>query len=226
MRDLFFVSATREAKEDTPLWISLQALGIRDCHFFEHNRRGLPECYNEYLDRLAGSDGILVLAHADVTVSDVFVREKVNQALTVFHIAGVVGSSCFDFHRPTPHYAWQIWPQEHLSGAVECGIDRRETVWCVFGATPRRCVLLDGMFLAIDLREIGDVRFDPRFPFHLYDIDFCVSAHLAQRTMGTTNVYLQHFSAGHYESEPYRQAMREFRAKWEPVFGPAPDPGP
>jgi hypothetical protein len=218
MKELLFVSATRGAKEHTPLWASLQALGVNSFHFFEHNQRGLPVCYNECLDRLAGSAQILVLAHSDITLADVFVREKVNHALTAYDIAGVVGSAWFDIHRQADNYAWQVWPAEYLSGAVEMGVGRESTTWCVFGSVPRRCVLLDGMFLAIDLQAIGNVRFDPRFAFHLYDIDFCVTAHLAQLKLGTTNVYLQHLSAGDYTSEAYRRSMRDFRAKWEPIF--------
>jgi len=222
MRPLFFVSASREAKEGTPLWVSLQALGIREYQFFENNRRGLPECYNECLDKMAGSDRILVLAHSDLTLADVFVREKVNQALTVFDILGVVGSATFDIRKATEHYAWRIWPPEQLSGAVEHGFGREATQWCVFGPAPRRCVILDGMFLAIDLRSIGNVRLDPQFTFHLYDLDFCLTAHLAGRLLGTTNVYLQHLSAGQYTSEPYRRSLGEFRAKWEPILSRTP----
>jgi hypothetical protein len=221
MRELFFASATRAAKEDTPLWFSLQALGIRECHFFEHNQRGLPECYNEVLDRMAGSERILVLSHADVTLSDVFVRQKLNQALTVFDIVGLVGSSYFDVHKPTDHYAWEVWPIEHLSGAVEHGVGPGLTRWATFGAVPRQCIILDGVFLAIDLRSIGSVRFDPHFPFHLYDLDFCLAAHFAGLKMGTTNVYIQHSSRGHFTTDAYQGAMQEFRAKWK---GPIPQP--
>lgn len=226
MRELFFVSSTRDAKESTPLWISLQALGVKECCFFENNRRGLAECYNEYLDKLAGSDRILVLAHADITLADVFVREKVNQAVTVFDIVGVVGSSAFDIRTPTDHYAWRMWPPEHLSGAVEQGIGREVTQWCAFGPVPRRCVILDGMFLAIDMRSIGNVRFDPRFTFHLYDLDFCLTAHLDHRLLGTTNVYLQHLSAGEFTSEAYRRSMQDFRAKWGAIFSQPPTTSP
>jgi hypothetical protein len=221
MRELYFVSATRAAKEDTPLWVSLQALGIHDYFFFEHNQRGLPACYNEVLDHLAGSDRILVLSHADVTLADVFVRQKVNQALTVFDIVGLVGSSYFDVHKPTTHYAWEVWPIEHLSGAVEHGLGPGLTRWAVFGAVPRQCLILDGVFLAIDLRSIGSVRFDPRFSFHLYDLDFCLTAHFAGLKMGTTNVYVQHLSAGQFLADDYARTMQEFRAKWS---GPIPPP--
>jgi hypothetical protein len=213
------VSCTAGAKEETLLYRSLQKLRFDDYYFFEGNRRGLPECYNEYLDRLAGTDRILVLVHADVTIADVFVQEKLTDAAKTFNIVGLAGSSKFDLHVQTPHYAWPVWPRECLSGAVEQVGDNGLTAWFYLGPTPRRCVVMDGLFLAIDMLTIGPVRFDPRFTFHLYDIDFCLTAHFANLVLGTTNVYVQHASAGSYTTPAYRQALQEFRAKWNAIMG-------
>ena len=91
------------------------------------------------------------------------------------------------------------------------------TSWFHLGATPRQCVVLDGLFLAIDMRAIGDVRFDPRFPFHLYDLDFCLTANYHSLVLGTTNVYVQHASSGNFGSLEYQQALWKFRAKWRDV---------
>jgi hypothetical protein len=214
MRDFFFVSCSRGGKEDTPLYRSIQKLGISDYYFFENNRRGLPDCYNEYLNKLAGTDLVVVLAHADVTVADVFVREKLTHAAKTFSVVGLAGSAYFDLQLQTPSYEWEIWPQQYLSGAVEQVLRNGLTSWFSLGPTPRRCVVLDGLFLAIDMRAIGNVRFDSRFSFHLYDIDFCLSAHLQSLVLGTTNVYVQHASCGNFDSLEYRQAVEVFRTKW------------
>lgn len=217
MSDLFFVSCTRGAKEDTPLFASLRALGMGDFHFFEYNRRGLPECYNEWLDRLAGQDVLLVLAHDDVMLGDVFLREKLRLAVATFNIVGVVGSSYIDLRSNAPHYAWDRMPAEHLSGAVEHPFDQERTCWFVFGPTPWRCVVLDGVFLAIDMRRIGDVRFDPRFSFHLYDLDFCVAATMAKLVLGTASIPIRHMGKPGFLSNAYRQALTEFRQKWSNI---------
>ncbi len=213
-RELFFLSCTAESKQSTNLYRSLEKLQIGNFHFYEHNSRGLSECYNEYLDKLAGSDHILVLVHSDVTVADIFVQEKLSAAVATFNIVGLVGTSYFDLNTPTPHYAWPVWPQQHLSGSVEEVLNNGETTWLVYGPTPRRCVAMDGLFLAVDMRTIGSVRFDPRFTFHFYDLDFCLTALHAGLILGTTNVYVQHASLGDFASDAYRQAMQEFRAKW------------
>jgi hypothetical protein len=213
MRDLFVVSCTRDTKEETPLYRSLHKLQIRDSYCFEGNRRGLPACYNEFLNQLAGSDRILVLAHSDITIADVFLQEKLNEAVKVFNIVGLVGSSYFDLNQQ-PHYAWRVWPAEALSGAVEHVLRNGMTIWSFYGPTPRRCVVMDGVLLAIDMRTIGNVRFDERFTFHLYDLDFCLTAHFANLVLGTTNVYVQHASIGDFGADVYQQAMQAFRAKW------------
>jgi hypothetical protein len=218
MRDLFFLSCTANDKESTSLYRSLEKLQIGDFHFYEHNRRGLSDCYNEYLDKLAGSDRILVLVHSDITLADVFVREKVNAAVAMFNIVGLVGTSYFDLNAPTPHYAWTVWPIQFLSGSVERVLGDGKTAWCSVGATPRRCVALDGMFLGIDMRTLGSVRFDPRFTFDFYDLDFCLAAFRAGLTLGTANIYVQHASradSGTYLTDAYRESMGAFRAKWK-----------
>jgi hypothetical protein len=214
VRELFFVSCSRGVKETTELYRSLQKLQIADYHFFEHNRRGLSECYNEYLDRFAGTDWIVVLVHSDVTVADVFVREKLNDALATFDVVGLAGSAYFDIGAQTTTYAWPVWPAQYLSGAVEHPTGNGQAAWFNLGPTPRRCVVLDGLFLAVNMRSVGSVRFDPRFRFHFYDLDFCLTAHRHSLALGTTNVYAQHASAGNFGTQEYEAAMREFRAKW------------
>jgi GT2 family glycosyltransferase len=214
VREPFFVSCTTGVKEQSRLWPALLRLGIGEYRFIENNRRGLPACYNEALAEFAGRDQILVFVHDDVTVADTFVREKLNQAMNAFNIVGLVGASCFSLNVPNDRYPWGVWPAEHRSGSVEHEIPQG-AVWSSFGPTPRRCVILDGLFLAIDMLRIGNVRFDERFDFHLYDLDFCLTAHLAGLVLGTTNIYVNHASIGDFQAASYQQASQWFRQKWQ-----------
>jgi len=217
MRKMSFVTCTTGVKEQTLLYRSLQKLKITDYEFIEHNCRGLSECYNQWLDRYAGEDRLLVLVHSDVAIADVFIDEKLDAAAQAFNIIGLVGTTHFNFQAPVPHFAWPVWPREYLSGAVEHGGSGR-CDWSYYGPTPRRCVAMDGLFLAVDMRTIGSVRFDPQFTFHLYDLDFCLTAHLAHLALGTTNVYVQHASVGSFASEAYQNAMQRFRTKWGTIM--------
>ena len=219
MRDVYFISCTAGMKEDTLLFAALQRLGIATFEFFENNRAGLGQCYNAAIERHAGTDHLLVFVHDDVTIADAFVLDKLRQALGLFDVVGLVGSAVFDPHAPVRDYRWSDWPSKALSGAVEHIHKSGLTFWSFFGPTPQRCVVLDGLLIAADMLTLGAVRFDERFAFHLYDLDFCLSAHQAGLTIGTCNVYAQHASQGDYESEAYGLAMLEFRDKWAGIPG-------
>jgi len=85
----------------------------------------------------------------------------------------------------------------------------------VYGPTPKRCVVLDGLFLAVDIGKIGQGRFDEQLAFHFYDLDFCLAAHRAGLILGTTNVYVTHRSGGNLSSPAFKAAQTAFRAKWK-----------
>jgi len=74
-------------------------------------------------------------------------------------------------------------------------------------------VVLDGLFLAVDTKQIGSLRFDEQFAFDFYDVDFCLRAHCAGLVLGTVGIYVNHRSAG-IDSASYHQAQQRFRAKW------------
>ena len=235
MRELLFISCTPGAKEDTRLYASLQKLGLTNFRFLEHNRRGLSAGYNTFLRQFANTNRILVFVHDDVTLADVFIQEKLDAASQMFDIVGLVGSSRFDLHI-NPPYNWSAWPASSLSGAVEHLTAQGLAFWSYFGPTPQRCVILDGLFLAVDMLTIRNVRFDEQFTFHLYDLDFSLAAHHAGLVCGTTNIYAQHASQGDYASPDYLQAAQLFQQKWSAIeatdarplsidVDPAPPPG-
>jgi hypothetical protein len=120
-RDLLFVSCTRASAEETDLFRSLQKLGIQDAWFFEDNESGLPVCYNSVLDECAGCELIVVFAHDDVTIGDLFFREKLAVAFERqgYAIAGVAGSSQFNTNPDDPLTKWCQPPDSTWSGAVE-----------------------------------------------------------------------------------------------------------
>jgi hypothetical protein len=218
LRDIFVVSTSVGPKEPTLIYRSIIKLGLRDFQIVEHNRRGLSEIYNEFLDRFAGQDRIVVLVHSDVMIVDAFIREKLTHAATLFDIIGLVGSSHFDLATPASNYSWPNLPREYLSGAVEHSLPDGSAVWSSYGPWPRKCVALDGLFLAIDMLTIGAHRFDPQFAFDLYDIDFCLAAHTKQLTLGTTNIAAHHASAGNYGNEAYARSFEAFRRKWKAML--------
>jgi hypothetical protein len=221
-RDLFIVSCTRRRKEETLLYRSLTKLGTERFRFFENNRLGLSSCYNSVLDDEPGGDGIIVFVHDDVTIGDLFLHEKLNEAFDKhgFAIAGVAGTAGFRIDPSLETTMWNCPPQEAWSGWVEhCPVDASAQMSCyvrAYGPVPRPCVVLDGLFLAIDSKKAGHLRFDEQFPFHFYDLDFCLTAHQEGLSLGTCNVYVTHSSVGSYSSPDFKEAQNKFRAKWLP----------
>lgn len=221
MKDLYFVSCTTGRKEETVLYPSLVKLGTDRFQFFEENRAGLATCYNRVLDERSGRDEIVVFVHDDVTIGDLFIREKLNAAVGAlgFAIVGLAGTSSFHLLLDQRVTKWLQPPREALTGAVEHALPGNANCWSMYGPTPRRCVVLDGLFLAVDRARLGPVRFDEQFAFHFYDLDFCLTAHRAGLLLGTTNVYVNHQSHGSYNSPAFFATQDKFRAKWRVLLG-------
>ena len=59
-----------------------------------------------------------------------------------------------------------------------------------------------------------DLRFDSRFKFHFYDMDFCRQAEAKGIRMGTWAISLVHASAGSLGVEPWRAAYRDYLTKY------------
>jgi SEC-C motif/Glycosyltransferase like family len=212
----FFVSCTRGSKEETDLYHSLRKLGADRFHFFEHNQNGLPHCYNSVLDGNLGGDGVIIFAHDDLVLGDLFIREKLARAFGElgYAIAGLAGTSDFKISPYLNPTTWMQPPLEACSGAVEHQPPGQPASMEAYGPAPRRCVVLDGLFLAVDLKKLGSLRFDEQFPFHFYDLDFCLTVHRAGLALGTVNVYVTHRSHGNRRSDDFKHAQGLFHAKW------------
>jgi len=105
--------------------------------------------------------------------------------------------------------------KRYLSGAIGQGIQFPPERLDVFGPSGVECKLLDGVFLATTTTTLrkSKVRFDPRFGFHFYDLDFCRSAEQSGLTMGTISLSLVHASGGRL-SQAWREAYQVYIQKW------------
>jgi hypothetical protein len=182
------------------------------------NRRGLPEIYNQALAAAAESD-ILVFVHDDVWIEDWQLETRLHEGLSRFDVVGLAG--CVQRAPRQPRW-WLLVEgvkgpakRKFLSGAVRHGThEDGKIAW--YGPAPRSVVLLDGLFLAVKagpLQRAG-VRFDERFRFHFYDLDFCRSCEAAKLSMGTWPIAVLHASAGEYQAPEWQQACDAYFEKW------------
>ena len=106
--------------------------------------------------------------------------------------------------------------RQYLSGVVADG----EQPWgkpSRFGPPGLECRMLDGVFLAARCQTLLDseVRFDERFAFDFYDVDFCRSAESAGLRMGTWPIAVTHASVGKFGSPAWRAGLEAYREKWK-----------
>ena len=239
MRPIQLVSATQVPKGSfwsaTYLGRSLRRFpdGLRPslrvaCGNSGSSARGLSEIFNQALDSAdPGTD--LVFLHDDVYLNDWFLGAHVAAALERFDIVGVAGSANPDPAQPSwglqfdadlNPLGWQ--PELRRSGAVN-HFDYGCPEVTVYGPTPLPCALLDGVFLAAraSLLQQRGVRFDNRFKFHCYDLDFCRSALEKQLRLGTWPIAVTHNSGGNYSSSAFKESARLYLDKWRGVELPA-----
>lgn len=182
--------------------------------------QGLPQLWNAALDA-AADDDVLVLVHDDVYVHDWFIAQHAEEAVIRWDVAGVAGAVDPDLSQPSWYWTFdpdlQRGPRQQItrSGAINHRdlVDQKVEF---FGKTPAPCQLLDGvvLILAVGAVRRSGVRFDERFDFHLYDLDFSRSATAAGLRLGTWPLTLSHASAGGWDDDRFRAAAKLYLEKW------------
>jgi hypothetical protein len=221
------ISATRLSHDDflaeAPLGASLKRLAFdKRIHArvaFE-NWTSLSEIYNLSIDYPKAAE-ILVFIHDDIWIDDHFFADRIIAGLQSFDVLGIAGNRRRLPRQPSWCFTGQLNDKfirdvrENLSGAVAHGTSPFGRV-TNYGPVPVQCELLDGVLLAAlrdTLRSKG-VRFDPRFDFHFYDLDFCRSARAAGLVLGTGTGALTHLSQDAFGSADWQRNYEIYLEKW------------
>ncbi len=195
------------------------------------NREGLPAIYNRAIAHVQPQD-IVLFCHDDLALDDPWLVERLDAALgpgpEQFDVVGVAGAV-----RPVAaHRSWatgHVQPTEQgglrfdqsaLAGRMRHQIDGR--LWQhVYGPSPQAVELLDGVFLAMRGHTLLDagLRFDERFDFHFYDLDFCRQARARGLRLGVAPIGVTHGSIGDDASPAWLAALAVYRGKWPLPFG-------
>lgn len=190
-----------------------------DIYVQADNRLPLASTYNAVIDQCQHDPAILVFVHDDVMITDLFWNHTVRVGLEKFDIVGLAGTT--RRHKNQSSWCWtdsdMIMPEssQYLSGVVAHGDNWPPHNIGNFGRIGQRCRLLDGLFLAVNSTTLHEhnIRFDPRFDFHFYDLDFCRQAEQAGLSMGTVGMSVVHASKNAYD-DSWQRAYREYIAKW------------
>lgn len=220
------VTATRLSRElfltQSLLGRSLQAMrGMSrvEVALYAENTQGLPSLYNREIAKSANRPAILVFVHDDVMFCDFHWGQRIREGLARFEVIGLAGNR----RRLPGQPAWAFiddrltWDDRaNLSGVVGHGPGFPPPNLSVFGPVGVEVKLLDGLLLAADSRTLvgRGLRFDERFTFHFYDMDFCRSAEKVGVRMGTWPLSVVHGSGGNFRSASWRAGLERYRAKW------------
>lgn len=166
-----------------------------DFRLFTDNKKGLSECYNEVLEDPDNLNKTVLFVHDDVELNDLFLKEKLEDS--PYTVTGLAG--CKTFNKNTEKCAWHLATEKDQMVGEVSHFHPQKGIWTtIFGPTNSRALILDGLFLAVKVQEIKDkdLRFDKSFPFHFYDITFCLRANEQKVTCGVLPIYAVHHGLG------------------------------
>jgi len=190
-----------------------------DLHIVYNNKKvGLPEYYNSVINNKENNKyDVVVLCHHDITLEYANLN-TLHEGLKKYDILGVAGGL-----NPTIKdknlWHWMM-TKEYYRGFAGHFADDSELMYITqFGPSPARVTLLDGVFLALDIKKVRGTgaRFDERFMWHHYDIDFCLTCNTYKLKLGVWPVLLYHQSPGlrNIDDSHWNESNRKFIEKWK-----------
>ena len=204
---------SEEFKEKSAIAIFLDKTGYTAEVVYE-NKEALTKVYNRFITE-ENRNTKIIFVHDDVLIEDLFFMDKLNLAFEKFDIVGLAGAKSCNIAADYP--AWHLMaPREDLVGEVSHS--RGGINWTtVFGKTPNRVLMIDGLFIAVDIAKLLDTntRFDEEFTFHHYDITFCLNANKNKLKMGVYPIRVVHFGLGDSMNTPeWQESSVKFKEKY------------
>lgn len=199
--------------EESQFNLFLDKFGYKNYTIIYSNKEGLPRVYNKFITE-EYKDKKVIFIHDDVLIEDLFWQEKLNIAFEKYDIVGLAGSKKIDQSKPP---AWHLMSERNdMVGEVAHAHEGK--IWTtVFGPTDSRALVLDGLFIAVDVHKLlsTDTKFDEDFDFHHYDISFCLRANNNKLKMGVTPIRVIHFGLGDSMNTPeWNSSAARFKLKY------------
>ena len=203
MKNILAVSCTSHSKDRRDSLMVYKSLNLLkheiDLRIIYDNKRGLPEVYNEYISaKYAKKYDILLFIHDDVYVDDLKIRGKLYEAIKQYDIVGVAGCLYPIIRKPA---LWHLMSDRlnHRGYVAHVNPQDIATInMTTFGPTPSRVAVIDGLFMAINLKSVlnSEWKFDEDFKYHHYDLSSCLYANEKNLKIGVTPINIIHASSG------------------------------
>lgn len=178
--------------------------------FVTGNTQPLAKVYNRHLLDPSNRDAYMLFLHSDAIINDKLLCEKLERGFEEYDVIGVAGchhpfslansGGLCTWHNmclPENRYgAINTYKQKPFGSAYS---PEDPTFRTYFGQTPARVILIDGVFIAVNVEKIWtDVSFDEHCPakFHFYDLLFSLMACKFGHKVGVIDISVNHISPG------------------------------
>jgi len=200
-----------------------------DYFFTLNNQTALPVVYNKLIAKADKEKyDWLVICHDDIYINTVDLANYLDRRYFDFDVIGVAGASEIklqslalwhlmgggfgskNLHGAVTHiYSNDLNPHSHLHSKKHI---------TAFGIYPHRVVVLDGVFLAMRVDKVKDIKADETNPskYHFYDLDFVLTCHKNRLKIGVGDIMITHQSHGLKEfTQEWKEGERWFLNKWK-----------
>jgi hypothetical protein len=226
MKPITIVIATQEKnihefKQNCPIYESLfKQMALKDLFtqntldykIVYNNTKGLSKLYNEFLDDNEYKDHILLFVHDDVVLEDIFLVEKLQKS--PYTVTGLAGCKQADVNKQP---AWHLMSERNTYVGEVAHIKENKVWTTVFGETNSRALLIDGLFISVNVEEANKkkIRFDEDFTFHHYDLAFCLICNTQKASVGVLPIRVIHYGLGDsMNTSEWRSSAVKFSKKY------------
>lgn len=203
MKICIFSCTKGNNEKETELYRSCVEFDELDIFFKKENTDGLSKAYNTFLySKDADEYDVVIFCHDDLFIDDLKLKSKLEKAFNLgFDIVGLAGCVNPKIQKPA---LWHLmaggFQGGNLRGIVGHFADEKTDEYFItsFGRTPCRVAILDGLFLAVNVKKAKSVnwKFNENYTFHHYDIASCLDANSKKLKLGVYPIHVMHRSHG------------------------------
>lgn len=199
------------------------------CQTHLNNTESLAKRYNQAIDEaLEEKRDCLILVHDDVILEEDPIP-KLEKLFDDYDLVGVAGASKIELKSPA---LWHLmgggFQGGHLHGCVQhlsdiiCPSNDGKVHYSKpasnFGPYPHKVVMIDGVFMALNIKAMKELNFDEDCPskFHFYDLIASLDFHLKGGRVGVGDILITHASPGLREyTDEWKEGEKYFFNKYE-----------
>ncbi len=203
MKFCIFCCTKHSDEKQTELYKSVIEFEKLDVFFKKENADGLSASYNNFLNsKEADEYDAVIFCHDDLYIDDLKLEQKLMKAFDLgYDIVGLAGCINPAIQKPALWHLMAGGVQGgNLRGRVGHFADNNSDDYFVtsFGKTPSRVIILDGLFLAVNIKaaKAAKWKFNENYNFHHYDIASCLDANSKKLRLGVYPINVMHRSHG------------------------------